>query len=288
VARLTDNPGASEAYYHYLHPSFGPKGRPRPGVGGPAEGPGRGVPLFPPDQVQLLTEDGVLRVVTSLGDGPAQITDGYGGWEAQDLPGRRARAVWQGVGVPTMALPLLLDGYSTNTSVEPDCEILEAMAGLEVPSGDNGLRYSPAPPGTPRPPQLIVYGPAVPHSTLVAPTARWVVSGLEWTDPVIRTRPNAQRVRQGVNLTLMLAEEDEALSRIRKSKPKPHRQKVRSTSRLNTYEKLAAHYLKNKRYGRKLAHLNGARDPSKHLKDHTLVKLPSEAELAKWKRELKL
>lgn len=286
MARLTANPGGSEAAYHYLH---GGKGfKPRPGIGGPAEGPGRAIPLFPPDQVQLLSEDGSLRVVTSLGDGPAQITDGYGGWEAQDLPGRRARPVWQGIGVPTLAVPLLLNGFETNTSVETDCETLEQMAGLQIPGGGNEFKSVPAEPDVQRPPKLIVYSPAVPHSTLIEPSARWVISTLEWTEPVIRSRPYGHRVRQGVNLTLMLADEDEALKRIRKARAKPRRQSVRSTAQLNTYEKLAAHYLKNKRYGRKLAHLNGARDPSKHLKVHTLVKLPSEGELAKWKRELKL
>jgi hypothetical protein len=257
------------------------------GFGGPAEGPSGGLRMLPPDVVQLVSEDASLNLIVGLGDGSADVTQGYGGWETVEVPGRRSRAKWNGVDAPAIAVPLLFDGYRSSTSVEPDIAILEEMAGLTVPLTDSGFHTVPAEPSTPRPPKLLMYALAIPHSTLFAPSARWVISELEWTDPVIRLRSTAERVRQGATLTLLLAEDDKALKRIRKAKAKPRHASVRSHTG-DTYERIAARKLGSKRYGRKLAHLNGARDPSKKLPKNTLVKLPSEAELAKWKRELKL
>lgn len=264
------------------------KGRnPNSGIGGPAEGPGSALPILPPDLIQLMSEDGSLRLVSGLGDGPWYMTQGYGGWDQVDIPGGRARAKWNGIDTPALSGPILLDGLKTNTSVQDAVDVLEEMAGLVIPTPDNGLRQTPAEPAVQKPPRLLVFGQAIPHSTSFVPTARWVVSDLQWNDPVVRNRAGTL-VRQGATLTLLLAEDDPALKRIHKARPKPKRQTVRSTKRLNTYEKLAAHYLKHRQYGRKLARLNGARDPSKHLAVHTLVKLPSESELAQWRRDLKL
>jgi hypothetical protein len=261
----------------------------RLGSGG---GVGRTTHRVPPERVFLTTIDGRLSVDALLGeDGATPDDTSYGGWEEVPIPGDRARLVWTGVGVPKINLALILNGWPNN-SVEAACAVLERMAGF-TPGFDER-----------EPPKLRVYGAGIPHDHHRNPSYRWVISALSWVDPVIRLRHGAQvgvphigsrqrygrqgsRVRQGVALTLSLHDEPDAIERLRPRRQHPKTRHATVTHKLNTYRKLAKHYLDAERLGRKLAELNGARDPDRKLKPGRQIKLPSRHTEEEWKRDLR-
>jgi len=90
----------------------------------------------------------------------AQVTEGYGGWTETDRARRRSITMWTGVKTMKMSVPVLFDGFATETDVEPAIRNLERMA-----SPGNGI--------TPPPPVKIIG--AVPHTDIT-----WVIDDIQW------------------------------------------------------------------------------------------------------------
>lgn len=237
---------------------------------------------LPADIVELKAENRTdLLIQVRLGDGDVKVSGGVGGWDAVGRPLRTPMTVWKGIASPlTMTLPLLFDGFgegASGTSVEADIAKLEAMGGLDL---------SKNAPADPEPPLLVVEG-SIPHDASREPDNRWVIAtdGLEWGS-AIKRRSDGHRVRQSVLVTLWLFQEDDRLESIASGKAKPSYETVKSTKKLNTYEKLAAHHLKNKAFGGRLARLNGQSTSAatKKLKEGTKVRLPTPSALQDWRR----
>lgn len=223
-----------------------------------------------PDYVRIRSEDDTLTLLVRLGDGSPQLSGGVGGWEAVARPGHRPLTVWRGQPEAlTYSIPLLFDGYrwdpqhGSGYSVEADCRTLERMGGLDA--------------GDPEPPLLIIEG-ALPHDESRAAQNRWVLNSIEWGDAI--RRPDGHRVRQAATVTLLLYTEDDQLKRAHRSR-KPAYRYVRPRHG-ETWEKLAARKLGAKRYGNRLARLNGARDGSAKIKLDR-VRLPTTKALRAWK-----
>lgn len=226
------------------------------------------------DHVELSVPERKLRLLVRLGEGSPQVTGGVGGWEVVGRPLRRPLTVWRGTTDPLrMVLPLLFDGFAEATSgrsVEAEIRTLERMGGLD--SGD------------PEPPTILVEG-SLPHdASRTQGRNRWVIEGLEWGD-AIRRASDGHRVRQAVTATLLLFTEDDRLERIKRPKKAPKFRYV-TARQGDTFEKLAARELKLKRAGMRLARLNKGRSPDTPVKRGTRVRLPSDAALRTWKREL--
>lgn len=233
------------------------------------------VAALPPNQVELLTEDFELSVRARLLAPPQPL--GGGGVEAVPRPQRRPLTVYRSPEAPGLTLELLLDGWREQRSVEPECRALEKLAGAFLPSD-------------PGPEKLIVVGDAVPHcSGAEALRHRWVISEQpDWNDdPAVIRDVAGNRVRQAVALTLLLFTEATELQRVKPRQPKP-KYKVAIAQKGDTYEKVAARRLGSKRLGRKLAQLNGDRDPTKKLREGHKVRLPSASLLAGWRKDLKI
>jgi hypothetical protein len=228
-------------------------------------------PKLPPSQVFVTTEDNTQWFIARFAE-DAPVAAAALGWEAVARQRRRPITVWRGVGEMTLTLSLEFDAYRSGGSIEGLCRAVEVMAGAFVG-------------GDPEPPKLIVFGKAVPHSAALAPQSRWVIQELAW-DEAIRDSNTGQRMRQKFTLTLLLHTEAKKLEKVAPRKSAPT-YKVKLARKGDTYEKLAARELGNKRHGRKLAQLNGDRDPTKKLKTGQQVRMPSAKLLAKWKRELR-
>lgn len=116
-----------------------------------------------------------------MGEEAATVTAGYGGWVVTNRPRRVGISVWEGRSPYSMTLPLRLDGWKLDDSVDGDIAILERMA---LPFGEYKT-----------PPPVSVSRPA-PHNQL-----DWVINNLEWGANIIRK--DGVRLRQDVTITLM-------------------------------------------------------------------------------------
>lgn len=135
-------------------------------------------------RVLIACETPPLRV-SAYADGPARIEGGYGGWELVARARDHAFTEWRGVEPRSMSLPILLDGFADDDDQEPFVDNLQRMA---WPSGRAGGQ----------PPTVTVRG-AVPAPAHVP----WVITAIDWRDPVIRRRRDGHRVRQGATLSLL-------------------------------------------------------------------------------------
>jgi hypothetical protein len=242
-----------------------------------APGPAHVADMFSvkPGRVLLVGETGE-RVLARLHD-PPQVLGG-GGIEAVPRPLRRPLTAYRGVEAPGIVLSILLDGWRARRSVERACRKIERMAGAFV-SDDPG------------PEELTVISPSVPHCWGTAALDRtWVISEQPtWGDDpeVLRRRSDGHRLRQQVTLTLLVHTDAVELQRISPRQSKPDTRIVHATERLDTYSKLAGHYLETKRLGYRLAKFNGDRDAHKHLHKGKRVKLPSRDKAKDWRNDLK-
>lgn len=139
--------------------------------------------------VRVTTTDPPLRVVARLGDERPNVESGYGGWEEIERPRRAPLTTWKSSPGLHLTLPLLLDGFVENLSVEPQIARLERMA---RPGGANG-----------EPPHIKIssQGSAVPYQDRT-----WVISDIAWGDALMNKGGN--RVRQALTLTLLQFVED--------------------------------------------------------------------------------
>jgi len=114
-----------------------------------------------------------LSVTCLMGADPPKPTGGYGGWEIVPRPRRVALTQWTGREPLQMEVPIVLDGWKQNDSVEYDCTKLERMA----------LPY------VKEPPAVKLVGTAVPHNDL-----DWIIQDIQWGDAMKMT--NGDRARQ--------------------------------------------------------------------------------------------
>lgn len=238
-----------------------------------------------PDHVLLVPDDDSVAFRALLGDAPATVSQGYGGFESVPVPGRRARAVWRGPDVLGLQITVMIDGLlgargatgaaqGRGHSVEAMCARLEHLAGLT-----KGVQSH-------EPPELRVYGVAIPHSFHRNPSWRWVISDLEWGDPVLRKRPHGARRRQGAVITLWRAGDPDPLERLPRRSQRPQTRTIHA-HKGDTYKRIAKRELGNARLGGRLARFNGHKDAHKELSKGAKVKLPAGDKLRDWKRDLR-
>ena len=121
------------------------------------------------------------RVVALLDAAVPAITQGYGGWTEQDRARRRTLTYYSGPKPFKMDLPIVFDGYSTDTSVEASVKTLEQMA-------------TPAKYGAP-PPTVKIIG-HLPHTDIT-----WVIDDITWGDTMRKI--GGIRVRQNMVVHLL-------------------------------------------------------------------------------------
>jgi hypothetical protein len=212
-----------------------------------------------------LLATGSTGVKAKLGEGSATVEGGLGGWESVPRPGRRPLTVWRGPEDPLrMGLPLVFDGYpepgsdqTVVASVEADVRQLERIAGVAMLDD-------------PVPPFITVMG-AVPHDLRWAPRNQWVIEHLEWGEAERRVS-DGQRVRQLVDVTLMLYTTPDSLTRL-SAQSKPKKRKVKA-KKGDTAIKIAAREIGAAADGPKLARLNGFRSADVALTEGLEMVIP--------------
>lgn len=129
-----------------------------------------------------------------LGDGTAEPKGGSN-WEIIDRPQRKGLTHWSGMPPATMTVPIMLDGFIDDRSVEPHCEYLARLERprdpISLPIAFSGTAWT-----QPRPTVFRVDGP-LPLTQL-----HWVLEELEPTGE-IRSITNGMRVRASFVLHLL-------------------------------------------------------------------------------------
>lgn len=163
--------------------------------------------------VTIRTLDGRTRIDCPMGEAPAILTGGDGGWELEERPGLPPVTVWKAPQVIRQVIPILFDGGEHHLSIESAGAVLNA---LTRPPAE---RESP--------PLLRISGPAV-HSV----SRVWVAESLVQEDTVIRRAGDGDRTRQAWTLTLI--EHSDVSVLVRRSPSKKARAKARRRKRGGT------------------------------------------------------
>lgn len=146
----------------------------------PRNAPGRiQAPNLPPGHVQVYCADPPRSLVALLGPDPVKLTGGGGGWETVARPHQTGMTLWAGGEPYGLALPLMLDDYPEQGSVERAVRVLNRLA-----RGDDDSE-----------PGVVQVG-GVP-----LPVDDWVIESLDWGDP-IRAPSDLRLLRQPVTLAL--------------------------------------------------------------------------------------
>jgi hypothetical protein len=212
------------------------------------------------------TADGVGAVTALLGDTPADIPSGYGGWVVVSRQRKIGLTVWQGKDPLRMAVSILFDGFIDGTSQEIPISRLSRMA---LPPAGGG-----------EPPVVKVSGLGVPKP---GPT-EWVIESLAWgTNVIWENAANGvlARLRQDCVVSLLQYVDDDrvafkglqpASSPTGKSKsgwPKTYTAKAGDT--LNT---IAKHFYGDASKWKKIGDANGIRDP-RSVKKNQKLRIPA-------------
>jgi hypothetical protein len=142
-----------------------------------------------PGMVRVYTIDPPLSVLAHLGQDRPDVSQGYGGWEEVERPRRSPLTTFKSAPGLHLTLPLLLDGWSTGTSVEPHITALERM----------GLATNAA--GEPPKVHIEARGQALPYQART-----WVIDTIAWGDADMNA--HGDRVRQFATLNLIEYVED--------------------------------------------------------------------------------
>lgn len=169
--------------------------------------------------VRISSTDPPVTVHARLADERPNPSSGYGGWEEVERPRRKPITTWKSQPGLQLELPLLLDGWADDRSVEHEISQVEKLG---LPTAADG-----------EPPQLKIAaaGGMVPHQTVT-----WVVADLSWGDALANEQGN--RVRQQFTLTLLQYVEDiylaqrSAANRVRKKKAAAKRKRGAAKKRV--------------------------------------------------------
>lgn len=201
------------------------------------------------------------HVTALLGDG-APVASAQGGWEQVARPKWKAFTVWGGQNAYSMTLPIVLDGFAEDASIEPDLERLRRM--MRIIEGVNN-----------EPTVVKVSGP-VPLSHL-----NWVINDIKH-DAEIRRDSDGQRVRAMLTLdllehmstSLVVTSKTSPAKKAQEASKKPVSTKTHTVKSGDTLWAIAVKYLGNGNRWKEIQSLNGGpRDPKK-LQIGTVLRIP--------------
>lgn len=219
-------------------------------------------------ECRLIAQDPQIDITIPMGDGPAIITGGLGGWQPVEVLDDIAATAWTGQSLLTMDVPLLLDGFGTNDSVERAWNTIRKLG--RDPNGTENV-----------PPVFRVFGPFD-----YGEGKAWVLpeSGIEPdTESVIR-RDDGTLLRQAFTLHLLEYRRPNTL-RKRKKKRKSSTAASRDggttfpgtryvTKQGDTLQKIAAALFGDWKQWKAIGDLNHLSDPNKVLPVGETLKLP--------------
>jgi nucleoid-associated protein YgaU len=192
-----------------------------------------------PHMVNFYALDGSADITVLMGDGPAELTGGDGGWQSEPRSGADPVTWWLSPSSYAQTIPVRFDANSSQES--------------EIAA----LRRLTRSPGDHRPPPVVmISGPAIERADLP-----WVVQSVAPAGNVIRRENDGNRIRQDMTVSLLQYGEVSVLG----STPAPtHRRPSTNKWRVRPGDNLpqiAAIVYGDARRWKEIAHANGIRDP---------------------------
>lgn len=204
-------------------------------------------------EIQLWAVGQKARLRLPLGDGPATITGGHGGWEVLGRPGKVGSTRYAGTAPLQQDIPILLDGFAGDRSVQGQ---VNRLIELSRPQGGK------------RPPRVKVAGPV--HRTSLV----WVIEDIQWGGAL--RRPGVGLVRQELTLQLLqFVRSDRIGQRARPRATSEWGHRVVTVKRGDTWRRLAVEYLRDASKWKQIAELNDKKpnDPNVKLKPGRRVRV---------------
>lgn len=213
-------------------------------------------------QVRIISKDPDIDITVDMGNGPATLVGGLGGWEVIQRVNDLSATVWNGQEPLMQDIPVLLDGWEKERSVERELNTLFKLSR----DFDNKDREAP--------PVFKVFGP------IHYEGKNWVLpeGGIELnTEDAIRLQ-DGTLVRQPLTLHLLEYVKPEVIRRRRK--PKKHGKLKGGVRDVNpktkgggrpvtkdgdTLQKVAARHLGDWKRWPELARTSGIKDPFEPL-----------------------
>lgn len=215
-----------------------------------------------PHMVNFYALDGSVDLTVMMGNGPAQLTGGIGGWVSESRRGLAPVLWWDSPPSYRQTIPVLFTG--SGDALE------QRISDLYTLGRSSGSRKPP--------PLIVIAGPAVHRADL-----QWVVENIEAGSRVERREADGNRTRQDFTVTLLAYDGVDVLverSPSRKAateggeKPSSGRKTYR-VAKGDTLPKIAARkdiYNDGSKWKR-IANANGIRDP-RTLKVGQVLKIP--------------
>lgn len=197
-----------------------------------------------------------------LGDGPWNLTSGWGGWNVIAKPRDLGTTEFDGSTPFTLQGPIMLDGFSEGDSVEHQIRVIQALG--EV------AKHEEEPP-------LVKLSGSIPGTQYT-----WVLNDIAWGDHIRRPSDNA-RIRAAAQLTFLQYVPDVGLRKIPASKKQrdknsdKKRGSKKKTYRIkkgDTLQSIAHDQLHDSKRWHEIARLNHIRDPKHPGKVGSTIKLP--------------
>lgn len=204
------------------------------------------------------------KVTALLGDGyPTESAPS--GWGIVARPKRKGLTTWAGQDPATLTVPILLDGYADNRSVERDINTLRSMMRFRTKRGETPL--------------VKIAGP-VPRTR-----NEWVLADIQYGEE-IRRQKDGRRVRAFMQLTfleyvpgdVMVKDKSPAKAaqdrqKTKKGEPSKASGKTYRIKSGDTLSRIAVRFLGDAGRWREIARLNNIRDP-RRLKVGAKIRIP--------------
>lgn len=197
-----------------------------------------------------------------MGDGPATLTGGIGGWQQMQRPDAKSLTEWSGQDTVTQSVPVLINGFRQGQSVQGQANDIIAL-------GRNTEKDEV-------PPVFRIFG------AIWLQHLPWVLEEIDWGDEVIRD-VETNLLRQ--ELTLHIAEFEDPdqirLKRIRhpygtgKGGGTNYPGKKYIVHKGDTLIKIASKVYGDRTRWKVLAQKNDIRDPNKELTPGRVINLPA-------------
>lgn len=211
-------------------------------------------------------DDPDLVLLVELGNTFPAITDGFGGWEVIDVPGKTGITHWRTRDPIQIPLELFFNDDDLTNSVE------DAIATLEAFAGRGSKRHGDEPAVL-----KVDTGGLMPFDWHQFPDTRWVINGIDYsTDPdEVIVNSHGNRVRQTATVTLLEYIADARLASLSadvflQRRVTKKRYRVKQGDTLIT---IAAKQLGDASRWDDIARLNNLRDP-RSVRQGALIRLP--------------
>lgn len=213
-------------------------------------------------RLRIVAKDPRIDIWVDMGDGPATITGGLGGWRTVERVDDIALTDWAGQGPLTQDVPVMLDGFAKSEPVEQELKTLFKL-GRDVTGNES------------TPPVFEIAGP------IHFPEAHWVLpeGGIELDDASTIRADNGLLLRQALTLHLLeFVDPDEV--KLRRKRRHKQRMGISDNQALtdtthpgDTLAKIAHREKGSWEKWKEIGQRNGINDPNRVLPKGTELRL---------------